>query len=191
MPLVLERAVPRDAAAIAALRMASAQRLARRHGEGPWSFATESEGGLRAEILGSNVFVARCGGRLLASLRLSMRNPWLGDISFFSASARPLYLTSMVVALRWQGRGVGRQCLIQALQHARLLNADVVRLDTYDSPAGAEDFYRKCGFREVHRAEYHGTPLVWFERSVGESARATAEPYNSAALGFGLHYRAG
>ena len=41
--------------------------------------------------------------------------------------------------------------------------ADAIRLDAYDAPAGAGDFYAKCGFREVGRATYRGVPLVYFE----------------------------
>ena len=40
---------------------------------------------------------------------------------------------------------------------------DAIRLDAYDSQAGAGEFYRKCGFREAGRASYRGTPLIYFE----------------------------
>lgn len=175
MLVKLELAADRDAASIAALRTMSAHEHTRRHGEGPWSFTAESEGGVRAQIIGSNVFVARIHGQLAATLRLSIRNPWLGDTAFFSASPRPLYLTSLVVAPRWQRIGVGRQCLEEACRHARVLNGDTIRLDTYDGPAGAADFYRKSGFREVHRGDYHGTPLIWFERIFGPESGGSRE----------------
>jgi hypothetical protein len=41
--------------------------------------------------------------------------------------------------------------------------ADAVRLDAYQGPAGAGGFYERCGFREVGRAAYRGTPLIYFE----------------------------
>lgn len=41
--------------------------------------------------------------------------------------------------------------------------ADAICLDAYDAAAGAGPFYAKCGFREVGRASYRGTPLVYYE----------------------------
>jgi hypothetical protein len=51
----------------------------------------------------------------------------------------------------------------QALRLARTWRADALRLDAYDADAGAGEFYRKCGLREVGRATYRDTPLVYFE----------------------------
>lgn len=182
MGFVFQRAKPDDAAAIAALRMDSARALTRQFGHGTWSFAAESEHGVRAELLRANVYVARVGARLVATLRLSQRKPWLGDIGFFSPSERPLYLTAFAVAPDSQRKGVGRRCLTHALAEARLLNADAVRLDCYDGPVGAAEFYRKCGFTEVHRAEYHGTPLVWFEALL-HTASAENHPVRGSRRG--------
>jgi hypothetical protein len=41
---------------------------------------------------------------------------------------------------------------------------DAIRLDAYDAEAGAGEFYRKYGFREVGRASYRNVPLIYFER---------------------------
>jgi GNAT superfamily N-acetyltransferase len=46
---------------------------------------------------------------------------------------------------------------------ARAWPADAIRLDAYDHEAGAGEFYRKCGFKEVGRVTYRGVPLVYFE----------------------------
>ena len=35
--------------------------------------------------------------------------------------------------------------------------------DVYDADAGAGSFYAKCGFREVGRAKYRNTRLIYFE----------------------------
>jgi len=40
---------------------------------------------------------------------------------------------------------------------------DAIRLDAYDADAGAGGFYSNCGFREVGRVNYRGTPLVYYE----------------------------
>lgn len=163
MTFQLERAKPEDAAAIAALRLAVARDLTERFGKGTWSFAAESVEGVRLDLGNASVYIARRAGLVIATLRLSEKRPWLGSTEFFTPCERPLYLTSMAVAPAWQRRGVGRACLAEARRIAGEWPADAIRLDSYDAAAGAEDFYLRCGFRCVQRAEYNGTPLLWFE----------------------------
>lgn len=163
MPSVLEYASNSDAAAIAALRMAVARELSDRYGRGTWSFALESESSVRLDIMTSQVLIWRHDGTVAATLRLSPRQPWLGAIDFFTPSEKPLYLTSMAVAPRFQRKGIGRACLADVCRVAAEWGADAIRLDAYDAPAGAGEFYRKYGYTEVRRAPYNGTPLIYFE----------------------------
>jgi hypothetical protein len=51
----------------------------------------------------------------------------------------------------------------------RAAGGDAVRLDAYDAVAGAGPFYEKCGFREVGRATYRITPLVYYELTLGRA----------------------
>jgi GNAT superfamily N-acetyltransferase len=166
MPLVFAAATAADAAAIAALRMAAARDLTARFGAGTWSFAAETESGVRAELRTSTVLFGREDGAVVATLRLSTKNPWVGNIDFFTPSDRPIYLTSMAVAPKRQREGIGRQLIEEARRVARNMRGDAIRLDSYDAAAGAEGFYLKCGFRPVRRAEYNGTPLIWFETAL-------------------------
>ena len=163
MPLVFAQATDADAAAIAALRIAAARDLTARFGVGTWSFAAESEAGVIAELRTSIVLFARDEGTVVGTLRLSTRNPWLGETSFFTPCQRPFYITAVAVAPKRQRQGMGRQLLLAARRTAAELRGDALRLDCYDSPAGAGEFYRRCGFREVWRGDYNGTPLIWFE----------------------------
>ena len=41
--------------------------------------------------------------------------------------------------------------------------ADALFLDAYDTAADAGGFYRTCGFRELGRVTYKGTPLIYYE----------------------------
>jgi GNAT superfamily N-acetyltransferase len=163
MTFRLEEARDADAAAIAALRMAVSRELTARFGRGTWSFTLESEASVRADILTSRVLLVREHGTVIATLRLSSRPPWLGSIDYFTPCNRPLFLTSMAVAPKRQHTGVGRACLEEVKKMARRWPADAICLDAYDAEAGAGDFYRKCGFSEVRRAPYNGTPLIFFE----------------------------
>lgn len=162
MRLKLQIATTDDAADLVSLRAAVNQRLVAQYGEGYWTPGL-SESGARLAVQTSTVYVARYGGRLIATLAFSTKKPWAIDRRYFHASRRPLYLTAMAVSPDEQRKGVGRQCLDEARRIALEWPGDAIRLDAYDAPAGAGDFYRKCGFREVGRAAYEGVPLVYFE----------------------------
>jgi GNAT superfamily N-acetyltransferase len=165
MRVCLENATAADAAAIAALRLAVARESTAQYGRGPWSFTAESEAGVRADLLSARVMIAREAGAVVATLRLSSRSPYLQAFDFFPLDVTALYLTSMAVAPKRQRSGLGRACLEEVKRIAVAWPVGVVRLDAYDAPAGAGGFYRKCGFTEVARTPYNGTPLIFFEWS--------------------------
>ena len=103
---------------------------------------------------------------MLGVLRLTTRKPSAIDPDYFTPVSRPLYLTDMAVAPRHQGKEVGRWLLARALKLAVDWPADAVRLDAYDADAGGGGFYERCGFREVGRCQYRGTPLIYYETLV-------------------------
>jgi ribosomal protein S18 acetylase RimI-like enzyme len=161
-PITLETATTDDAAAIASLRRAVARDLTIRYGKGPWS-SSGTEKGVLFDMRRSVVCVARAGGPVIATLNLSTRKPWAIDPAYFRACDTPLYLTSMAVHPSMQGAGIGRQCIDEVRQIGKRWPGDGIRLDAWDAEAGAGDFYRKCGFTEVGRVSYKGTPLIYFE----------------------------
>ncbi|HVT97473.1 MAG TPA: GNAT family N-acetyltransferase [Acidobacteriaceae bacterium] len=162
MHLTLQMATARDVSELVLFRTAVNRNLAHRFGEGFWVGRPTERGALAAMKRGS-VFLGRFRGRIVASLTLSTRKPWAIDAQYFHRSVRPLYLTSMAVDPRMQGKGVGRRCLEQAQRIAREWPADAIRLDAWNAEAGAGEFYRKCGYREVGRALYRKTSLIYFE----------------------------
>ncbi|HEV7765979.1 MAG TPA: GNAT family N-acetyltransferase [Thermoanaerobaculia bacterium] len=151
-----------DAEEIAALHTAVAKDLTVRHGRGPWSSITTAKGVLFG-MKRAKVFITKKRQHIVATLSLSTRKPWAIDKAYFAHVARPLYLTGMAVAAAHQGKGLGSRCVAEALRIAKAWPADVVRLDAYDSPGGAGEFYAKCGFTEVARVVYRNVPLVYFE----------------------------
>jgi GNAT superfamily N-acetyltransferase len=163
MGIKLELATAEDAAVVAALRNAVAQHLTARYGKGHWS-SSSSEKGVLYNLRNSRVYVAREGSEVIATLRLCTKKPWAIDPKYFSPCKRPLYLTDMAVTPDRQRKGVGRLCVEEAGRVAREWPGDAIRLDAYDAEAGAGEFYRKCGFREVGRVSYRNVPLIYFER---------------------------
>ena len=163
----LHLATQEDAPAIAALRNAVAADLTARHGKGHWSSAS-SERGVLFNLRTASVFVARGESDageagLLATLQLATKKPWAIDPRYFTPCKTPLYLTDMAVAPGVQRQGIGRHCIEEVRFIAREWPRGAIRLDAYDAAAGAGDFYRKCGFREVGRVTYRKVPLIFFE----------------------------
>jgi GNAT superfamily N-acetyltransferase len=166
MPVHLQPASSGDAAELAGLRTAVAERLTRQFGHGHWS-APVAEAAQWRVIQQGGVFVARQRGRIVGTLRLATRKPWAIDPAYFTHVPRPLYLTDMAVAVESQRRGIGRECMNEAAQIAREWDAGAIRLDAYDAPAGAGPFYAKCGLTEVGRSTYRRNPLIYYEWLIG------------------------
>ena len=151
-----------DTAAIAGLQNAAAGALTARFGAGHWSsLVTERSAELAQRH--ARVRVGRSGKRILTVLRLATKKPWAIDVSYFTPVKRPLYLTGLAVSVAHQGQGLGRLAMEDACKIARARPADAIRLDAYDSLAGAGEFYLKCGFEERGRVVYRGDPLVYYE----------------------------
>jgi ribosomal protein S18 acetylase RimI-like enzyme len=158
----LSLASPSDVPELAALHRAAAADLTTRHGWGPWS-PSSSEKGLLFSLKHSRVLAARVGSQMAGTLHLQPRKPWAIDVSCFTPVKRAIYLTHMAVAPAWQGFGLGRRLLAEAAAQAKVWPADAIRLDAFDSEAGAGAFYLKCGFSARGRAVYRSNPLLYFE----------------------------
>jgi ribosomal protein S18 acetylase RimI-like enzyme len=162
MRLSVTTAVEADAAEIAALRNRVSEDLTRKHGVGPWSHNTTERGVLR-DLRASQLVIARRGKRIVASLCLAKKKPWAIDVSYFTTVKRAVYLLSMNVDPRMQRQGIGRYLLDAAKEISRASEYQAIRLDAFDTEAGAGGFYAKCGFREAGRLIYRKAPLVYFE----------------------------
>jgi ribosomal protein S18 acetylase RimI-like enzyme len=158
----LQIATSDDAMALAALHMAVADNLTKKHGHGPWSTKTSEKGVLFA-LRSSRVFVARERGEIVGTLRLATKKPWAIDVKYFAKCKKPLYLLAMAIAPAKQRQGIGKRCFEEAVKIAKASPADAIRLDAYDAAAGAGGFYAGCGCTEVGRVVYRKAPLVYYE----------------------------
>ena len=155
-----------DIPGIVAVRVNAAEDLTARFGGGHWS-GHATERGVAWDMRQGKVLVARRGSKIVGTLKIATRKPWAIDVSYFTPCKRPWYLTNMAVDPAHQRLGIGKRCVLEAVRLVRGLGGDAVRLDAYDdAKAGAGPFYEKCGFREVGRATYRVTPLVYYELSV-------------------------
>lgn len=165
LDLTFATATEANAGAIAALRNAAADDLTRRYGQGHWSSISTERAVLRdlARPRFSRTIIAREGNKIVATLCLQTKKPWAIDVTYFTPAKKALYLVGMAVHPECQGKGVGRLLLKKAENISRSWPSDAIRLDAWDSAAGAGPFYARCGFRETGRATYRKTPLVYFE----------------------------
>jgi ribosomal protein S18 acetylase RimI-like enzyme len=151
-----------DAAELVRLRTEVAQDLTERHGRGHWSLVP-SLVGVSRDVNTSTVLVARARSTVVGTLRLATKKPWAIDPAYFHPVRRALYLVDMAVDPAHQRQGIGRRLLDEGIAASKAFPADSIRLDAYDTAAGAGEFYAKCGFREVGRVVYRKTPLIYFE----------------------------
>lgn len=163
MNLVVEIALPGDATIIASVRNEAALHLSSRFGKGHWSYQVTERGVRSAMEAGAKVLVAKDDNIIKGTFCLTTKKPWSIDPGYFTRVTRPLYLVDMAVHPEWQGKGVGRFMLEKAKILAASWPADSIRLDAYDSAAGAGEFYRKCGFMETGHVVYRNNPLIYFE----------------------------
>ena len=157
----LQLATATDVADLLSLHAAVNERLLSQYGNGFWISRLTEKGALFA-MRNSSVYIARHDGRLIATLTLATKKPWAIDKKYFASSKRPLYLTSMAVHPDVQRRGIGRRCVEEARRIALGWPSDAIRLDAYDTAAGAGEFYRKVGFREAGHATYRTAPLIYY-----------------------------
>jgi GNAT superfamily N-acetyltransferase len=165
MKLSFATATESDAPELAVLHAAVAEGLAKRFGPG-FGSSSPSVRSILANMRMpkfSRTLIARSNRHIAGALRLHTKKPWAIDTAYFTAAKQPLYLTGMAVHPKLQGKGVGRLLLKEAEVIARAWPADAIRLDAFDSAAGAGPFYAKCGFREVAHVTYKKAPLLYFE----------------------------
>jgi GNAT superfamily N-acetyltransferase len=111
----------------------------------------------------SRVIAARDSGVIVGTLTLQTRKPWAIDVTFFTPCRNVVYLVNMAVTPERQRSGVGRALLDEALAQSRAVPFETIRLDAYDGPAGAGEFYRRCGYTHVGSKSYRGVALMYFE----------------------------
>jgi GNAT superfamily N-acetyltransferase len=162
MRIKLEQATSKEAGQVAAIRNAAAEHLTAQYGAGHWS-SLVSEKTILFQMKYGTAFMFRRDKKPVATLILSKKKPWAHDRSYFTACKNPRYLIGMAVIPEKQRNGIGAGCIQALVKFAQSLPCDAICLDAYDHAAGAGEFYRKCGFKEVGRVAYRGTPLIYFE----------------------------
>lgn len=136
--LTFNTATPADAEELATLRNAVAADQFQRFSVK--SFNTTSRG-ILCDLRWGQILVARNKHQIVSSLLLVKKKPWSINVSYFTPVEHPLYVRAMNTMPTFQHRGSGTRLLKHALTFARRSGCDAVRLDAFDAPHGAGDFY--------------------------------------------------
>jgi len=164
--LTFSAATPADAEELAAIRNAVAADQLQRFGLK--SFNTTSRG-ILCDLRWGQILIARRknpkakGDQIVSSLLLVRKKPWAIDVSYFTPVEHPLYVRAMNTLPSLQRRGAGRRLLKFALTFVKPGGCDALRLDAFDAPHGAGDFYLKCGWAPRGRALFRNIPHLYFE----------------------------
>ena len=110
MHVKIQSATTEDAESIAALRNAVSDDLTFKHGRGPWT-AHSTTAGVLFDLREALLLVTLHRGEVIASLKLSAKQPSAIDPGYFPKVVRPYYLTAMAVAPDLQRQGIGRACV--------------------------------------------------------------------------------
>jgi GNAT superfamily N-acetyltransferase len=160
----LRAAAAADVRTVQAILEAAAGQLTARFGIGHWS-AVRSIEALRDYAADRVLYLVRAEGLDLGTLRLTARkigfyrNRWFADPRDAAG-----YLLDMAIDPAHQRTGIGRRSMALAEDLARGAGLKAIRLDAYGGPAGAGPFYQKCGYRLVHRGEFKGVALEYYEK---------------------------
>lgn len=136
---------------------------------GVYPVREDAEGALNADTL----WVGEEDGRLCGAVILNhVQLPEYAHIAWTipAEGEEVLVIHTLVVDPAQAGRGLGRQFVAFAEQHARDLGCTVMRLDTYEGNAPAAGLHRKLGYRQagVTQFNFHGIVenLILFEKAM-------------------------
>ncbi len=152
----------RDYAAIHRIRRSAAQKLSADFGKGEWSnvswFSTLERG-----LLDKTLYAIWQNGIVIGTCSLTTIPVGFYNLQRFSQpNAAAFYLRSLSIAPAFQRQNAGRSAMLAAEALAQSRRLTSLRLDTLLAPAGASDFYIRCGYA----AAYDDSGLRFFEKNL-------------------------
>ncbi|MHA2273113.1 MAG: GNAT family N-acetyltransferase [Candidatus Hodarchaeales archaeon] len=87
-----------------------------------------------------------------------------------------IWLTTLIVASRFQGRGIGSSVLSLLEEEARKKGIDRIELGVQKVNVKAIEFYKNRGFRELEEIKYAGTAIM--RKMINRETSAPKEIYS-------------
>ncbi len=87
--------------------------------------------------------------RLEGSVRIGVERDGMlvGGLNAYMTAFKILYLDTLFVADAYRRQGIGRKLIYEMEQRAKILGANMIRLDTFDWQG--YEFYKNLGYEEV------------------------------------------
>jgi GNAT superfamily N-acetyltransferase len=166
-PMVsLRKAGGDDIKLVRAILAAAAADLVTRFGSGHWSTVRSAES-LQKRASNGALYIIEADSSAVGTLQLTSRKTGFYREEWFAPRQGTVgYLLDMAVHPDHQQRGIGRRSMELVESLARLAGLRAIRLDAYRGPAGAGEFYKKCGYASVHKGEMREVPLEYFEKTL-------------------------
>jgi len=161
--LTFRLATRADASDVQNVRAAAADDLTTKHGAGHWSMVSTPIT-IRNQIDDNRVYIAK-QDQIVGTYTLDTQKIAFYRKDWFAYPNDPsLYLSNMAVVPKFQHMGKGRAIMMEIERLAKKMDCLAIRLDAYDSPAGAGRFYEKCGYEHVHHGILGYTAYTYFEK---------------------------
>jgi GNAT superfamily N-acetyltransferase len=140
----IRQAMPEDASAVTAILTDAARWVEQLDGTTMWVDDELAEGRIALEVQAGLFHVAACGGDIAGALKFQ-----LDDQLFWPDLVRDdsAFIHRLAVRRSYAGRGVSTALLGWAVDHARSLGRQYLRLDCDAERARLRDLYERFGFR--------------------------------------------
>jgi GNAT superfamily N-acetyltransferase len=140
----IRQAIPEDASAVIAILTDAAKWVEQLDGTTMWVEDELAEDRIAAEVDAGLFQVAECDGEIVGALKFQ-----LDDQLFWPdlATDDSAFIHRLAVRRNYAGQGVSTALLRWAVDHARSLDRQYVRLDCDAERARLRDLYERFGFR--------------------------------------------
>ena len=144
MDIRIRQAIPEDASAVTAILTGAAEWVEQLDGTTMWVEHELAEDRIAAEVDAGLFYVAECDGDIVGALKFQ-----LDDQLFWPdlATDDSAFIHRLAVRRTYAGQGVSAALLRWAVDHARSLGRQYLRLDCDAERARLRDLYERFGFR--------------------------------------------
>jgi len=140
----IRQAIPEDASAVTAILTGAAEWVEQLDGTTMWVEDELADDRIAAEVDAGLFYVAECDGDMVGALKFQ-----LDDQLFWPdlATDDSAFIHRLAVRRTYAGQGVSAALLRWAVDHARSLGRQYLRLDCDAERARLRDLYERFGFR--------------------------------------------
>jgi ribosomal protein S18 acetylase RimI-like enzyme len=119
------------------------------------------------DLRNKNLFALAMDDQVVAAVVLDTKqSPKYAALKWSDVRGNPACIHRLAVRPEYQGKGLGKQLLQFAEDHARKQGNTSIRLDVYTGNPGAVTMYNRAGYRQVGEVKFpfRKVPYMCFEK---------------------------